>query len=204
MPYAVRRGRQTGVFKTWEECREQVHRYPSARYKKFPSYRQAQNFVEGSDYSSPHSSAGGSDEVYIDGSCRHNGHYGARGGIGVYWGPNNSHNVSERLKGRATNQRAELEAARRAVVQAKTQNKRRLNVNTDSKFTVNGMTNWIHTWKKNGWKTYDGRDVVNKQEFQKLDRLCQGMDVTWRHVPGHSGNVGNEMADQLARRGAMK
>ncbi|KAM4771201.1 ribonuclease H1-like [Rhinophrynus dorsalis] len=204
MPYGVRKGRQTGVYQTWDECREQVDRYPSAQYKKFPSYHEAQNFVERSGQASCHPSAGGSNDVYIDGSCLRNGQEGSRGGIGVYWGPNNPHNVSERLEGRATNQRAELEAARRAVQQARSQNKTSLDINTDSKFTVDGMTKWVPKWKENGWKTSDGRDVVNKKEFENLDKLCTGMDVKWRHVPGHSGNVGNEMADQLARRGAMK
>ncbi|XP_075717259.1 ribonuclease H1-like [Rhinoderma darwinii] len=142
--------------------------------------------------------------VFTDGCCSRNGRSGAQGGIGVYWGPNNPLNVSERLEGRPTNQRAEIEAASRAVEQARDHNFSQLNIHTDSKFTIQGATEWMPRWKENGWKTYSGGDVVHKEEFQRLDRLCEGLDVTWTHVPGHSGNPGNEMADHLARSGARK
>ncbi|XP_053315855.1 ribonuclease H1 [Spea bombifrons] len=211
MPYAVRRGRRPGVYDSWEECKAQVDRFPSARYKKFPSSHEARNFVESDDASSSSSSSyhpyGQRTEqqaVYTDGCCSRNGQHGARGGIGVYWGPNHSLNVSERLEGRQTNQRAEIEAASRALEQAREHNMRAINIHTDSKFTINGATKWVPSWKQNGWKTSAGHDVVNKQDFQKLDNLCQGMDVTWTYVPGHRGNGGNEMADQLARNGARK
>ncbi|KAM8954218.1 ribonuclease H1-like isoform 2-T2 [Pelodytes ibericus] len=213
MPYGVRRGRQTGVYDTWEECRDQVNRYPSASFKKFPSYHQAEDFVHSSDQpsSSSHRRSSGYREgdypapnVYTDGSCSRNGQYGAHGGIGVYWGPENPMNVSERLEGRQTNQRAELKAAAKALEQARSENMTKLNIHTDSKFTVDGMRNWVPTWKENGWKTYNGGDVVNKEDFQKLDNLSQDIQVTWNYVPGHAGNTGNEMADKLARHGARK
>ncbi|KAM5165090.1 ribonuclease H1 [Mantella aurantiaca] len=142
--------------------------------------------------------------VYTDGCCSSNGRYGAKGGIGVYWGPDSSLNVSEKLEGRQTNQRAEIQAACRAVEQAQSQNINRLNICTDSEFTIKGMTEWVPRWKQNDWKTYNGGNVVNKEDFQKLDNLCKEVDVTWSHVPGHSGNMGNERADQLAKSGARK
>ncbi|XP_069829155.1 ribonuclease H1-like [Dendropsophus ebraccatus] len=203
--YAVRRGRQPGVYYNWDECKEQVSRYPYARYKKFPNYEQAQHFMRGSDYSSRSSYRQGlSADVYTDGCCSRNGRYGAKAGIGVYWGPDHPLNVSERLDGRATNQRAEIEAASRAVEQARDHNITNLNVHTDSKFTIKGMTEWVPRWKENGWKTFHGEEVVNKKEFEKLDNLCKDLDVTWTHVPGHRGNSGNEKADHLAKKGARK
>ncbi|KAM4043195.1 ribonuclease H1-like isoform 1-T1 [Anomaloglossus baeobatrachus] len=147
---------------------------------------------------------GRSADVYTDGCCLNNGKSGAEGGIGVYWGPQNPLNVSERMEGRPTNQRAELQAARRAVEQARDNNITRLTLHTDSEYTVKGMTEWMPRWKENGWKTYSGGDVANKAEFQKLDSLCDGIDVNWKHVPGHRGNEGNEVADYLARSGARK
>ncbi|KAJ1150082.1 hypothetical protein NDU88_002880 [Pleurodeles waltl] len=75
--------------------------------------------------------------VYTDGCCASNGRSGARAGIGVYWGENHPLNVSERLSGRQTNQRAEIQAACTAVAQARSQNIKKLDVCTDSKFTIN-------------------------------------------------------------------
>ncbi|XP_056420073.1 ribonuclease H1-like isoform X2 [Hyla sarda] len=161
---------------------------------------------QGNNYSSysNYGDQGKSHNVFTDGCCVRNGKSGAKGGVGVYWGPGNPLNVSERLEGRPTNQRAEIEAARRAVEQARENNYGSVTIHTDSKYTIKGMTEWMPKWKENGFKTYSGGDVVHKAEFQNLDSLCQGLDVTWRHVPGHSGNPGNEMADQLARSGARK
>ncbi|XP_069584146.1 ribonuclease H1-like [Ranitomeya imitator] len=170
--------RQQGAYRNWE----------SRNYSSSGSYRQH----------------GRSADVYTDGCCINNGRYGARGGVGVYWGPGNSLNVSESLEGRPTNQRAELQAARTAIQQARDNNITSLTVHTDSEYTVKGMTEWMPRWKENGWKTYTGGDVANKAEFQALDRLCDGIDVNWRHVSGHSGNSGNEVADHLARSGARK
>uniref|UniRef100_A0A803JPR3 Ribonuclease H1 n=1 Tax=Xenopus tropicalis TaxID=8364 RepID=A0A803JPR3_XENTR len=187
-----------------EECKEQVDRYPNASFKKLPTHSEARNYVRSHETSSPYSSAGRSAQVYTDGCCSRNGQYGANGGIGVYWGPGDSRNVSAKLKGRQTNQRAEIEAACTAVEQARDDNITSLNINTDSRFTIKGMTQWVPRWKENGWKTIDGRDVINKQDFQKLDKACENMDIKWNYVPGHSGSVGNDRADQLAKAGSRK
>lgn len=142
--------------------------------------------------------------VYTDGCCSRNGRLKSRAGIGVYWGPNHPLNVAERLVGRQTNQRAEIQAACKAVEQAKSQNITKLVVYTDSMFTINGITKWIHAWKKNGWKLSTGADVINREDFEKLDKLIKGIDVKWMHIPGHAGFGGNEAADRLAREGAQK
>ncbi|XP_057599191.1 ribonuclease H1 isoform X2 [Hippopotamus amphibius kiboko] len=141
---------------------------------------------------------------YMDGCCSSNGRRRARAGIGVYWGPGHPLNVGIRLPGRQTNQRAEIHAACKAIEQAKTQNINKLVLYTDSMFTINGITNWVRGWKKNGWKTSTGKEVINKEDFVELERLVQGMDIKWMHVPGHSGFIGNEEADRLAREGAKQ
>ncbi|XP_076849241.1 ribonuclease H1 isoform X2 [Brachyhypopomus gauderio] len=140
--------------------------------------------------------------VYTDGCCTGNGRTGARAGIGVYWGPDHPLNVAERLPGRQTNQRAELQAACRALEQARDRNIKKLVLYTDSKFTINGITSWIKTWKTNGWRLKSGGDVVNKADFQKLDKLNAELEVVWMHIPGHAGYTGNEEADRLSRDGA--
>ncbi|XP_046297133.1 ribonuclease H1 isoform X1 [Marmota monax] len=261
MFYAVRRGRRTGVFLTWNECKAQVDRFPAARFKKFASEDEAWAFVrnsvspdgEGSclpeqknthaqesqvkvskrlreplddheeEVSEPSakyvrkntepapalgkdtfSYMGDSVVVYTDGCCSSNGRRRARAGIGVYWGPGHPLNIGIRLPGRQTNQRAEIHAACKAIEQAKAQNISKLVLYTDSMFTINGITNWVQGWKKNGWKTSTGKEVINKEDFVQLEELTHGMDIQWMHVPGHSGFVGNEEADRLAREGARQ
>lgn len=255
MFYAVRRGRRAGVFRTWDECRAQVDRFPAARFRKFPSEEEAWAFVSGAESAGargredelvPESQgkaskrsreppAAGEEHgeprgkhvkqdgeaaplvakdtfsymgdyvvVYTDGCCCSNGRQRARAGIGVYWGPGHPLNVGIRLPGRQTNQRAEIHAACKAIAQAKAQNITKLALYTDSMFTINGITSWVQGWKENGWRTSAGKAVTNKEDFMELDRLVQGMDVQWMHVPGHSGFAGNEAADRLAREGARQ
>ncbi|XP_062064893.1 ribonuclease H1 isoform X2 [Lepus europaeus] len=232
MFYAVRRGRKTGVFLSWDECRAQVNRFPAARFKKFATEDEAWAFVRNS--TSPDGSEGQknkheqesqvkaskrlrepSDEkeeegaepspkhvkqspvtaplvsrdafsylgefvvVYTDGCCSSNGRRRARAGIGVYWGPGHPLNLSIRLPGRQTNQRAEIHAACKAIEQAKAQNIHKLVLYTDSMFTINGITNWVEGWKKNGWRTSTGKEVINKEDFMQLESLTQGMDIQW-------------------------
>ncbi|KAG7254001.1 hypothetical protein CRUP_025045 [Coryphaenoides rupestris] len=142
--------------------------------------------------------------VYTDGCCAGNGRKGAKAGIGVYWGPNHPLNVAEPLAGRQTNQRAEIQAACRALEQASEQNIKKLVIYTDSMFTINGVTKWVKTWKANGWRLKSGGQVTNKEDFEKLDLLNAQLDVVWIHIPGHAGYTGNEQADRLSRLGAAK
>lgn len=265
--YAVRKGFKPGVYQTWEECKNQVDKFPSASFKKFASEQDAWDFVRslsgassseganGCEYevlpprnvpcSSMAVSFGGKrthdeteDEgsscpkraklievpqpktgttssdgftymgdavvVYTDGCCSGNGKHGARAGIGVYWGRDHPRNVAERLLGRQTNQRAELQAACKALEQAKEMNFKKVVLYTDSKFTINGVTSWVKTWKSNGWRLKSGGVIINKDDFQQLDKLNAELDVVWMHIPGHAGYTGNEEADRLSREGAAK
>lgn len=142
--------------------------------------------------------------VYTDGCCSANGRKRARAGIGVYWGCNHPLNVAERLQGRQTNQRAEIQAACKALEQAKEKNIKKLVLYTDSMFTIKGVTKWVKNWKLNGWKLQSGGQVINKDDFIKLDRLNSELEVVWMHIPGHAGYKGNEEADRLSREGAAQ
>ncbi|XP_069033550.1 ribonuclease H1 [Embiotoca jacksoni] len=142
--------------------------------------------------------------VYTDGCCSGNGQKRARAGIGVFWGCNHPLNAAERLEGRQTNQRAEIQAACRALEQAKEKNIRKLVLYTDSMFTINGVTRWVKNWKLNGWRLKSGGPIINKDDFVKLDRLNAELEVVWIHIPGHAGYHGNEEADRLSREGAAK
>ncbi|XP_046877854.1 ribonuclease H1 isoform X3 [Hypomesus transpacificus] len=267
--YAVGKGNKPGVYKTWDECKSQVEKFPHASFKKFASEKEAWAFVRGEIASKvPDVTDGGasqgtvilpkrgpealeyiplgkkrpcvdveeetptkrvklSDEgsqgsplssgtkdgftymgdavvVYTDGCCSGNGKIGARAGIGVYWGRDHPLNVAEPLDGRQTNQRAELQAACKALEQAKEMNIKKLVLYTDSKFTINGVTSWVKNWKLNGWRLNSGGHVINKEDFQQLDKLNGEVEVVWLHVPGHAGYQGNEEADRLSRVGASK
>tara|TARA_Y100001958_G_scaffold155119_1_gene145176 strand:+ start:611 stop:1045 length:435 start_codon:yes stop_codon:yes gene_type:complete len=72
---------------------------------------------------------------------------------------------------------------------------------TDSKYVMDGITQWIQNWKKNNWKTSAKKEVKNKSLWQKLDRLIAFHQVQWHWVKGHSGDPGNETADLLANKG---
>ncbi len=100
----------------------------------------------------------------------------------------------------ATNNQMELAAAIEAL--------RRLQdvdgpvvVYADSSYVLRGISEWIHSWRRRGWKTTSGSDVANREQWQELSALttARGTDtVEWRHVPGHAGVPGNERADAIA------
>ena len=72
---------------------------------------------------------------------------------------------------------------------------------TDSVYVKDGITNWIHGWKKRGWKTAANKPVKNEELWKRLDAANQSHNVTWRWVKGHAGHPENERADELARAG---
>ncbi|HID36013.1 MAG TPA: ribonuclease HI [Ghiorsea sp.] len=98
-----------------------------------------------------------------------------------------------------TNQRMELQAAIEALKALKKPSK--ITIVTDSKYVLHGITEWIHGWKKKGWKNSKKEPVANQELWQALDALNQMHDVDWQWVKGHSGDEGNEKADALARQG---
>jgi len=74
-------------------------------------------------------------------------------------------------------------------------------VTTDSKYVKNGITEWIHNWKRNGWKTAAKKPVKNEDLWRELDDMVAKHQVTWQWVKGHAGHEENERADELANRG---
>ena len=74
-----------------------------------------------------------------------------------------------------------------------------IHLHTDSEYLRQGITTWIHAWKKRGWKTADKKPVKNQDLWERLDQAIATHDVKWHWVKGHSGHVENERADELAR-----
>jgi len=135
-------------------------------------------------------------EIYTDGACRGNP---GPGGWGVWL---KSGEAEKELYGGAeetTNNRMELMAAIQALEvlnQSCT-----IKLHSDSKYVLQGITEWMENWKKRGWKTAAKKPVKNEDLWRRLDTAMQRHDVDWTWVKGHSGNVGNEKADQLANKG---
>ena len=75
-----------------------------------------------------------------------------------------------------------------------------LTIFTDSKYVKTGITEWIHKWKINGWKTANKKIVKNKELWMLLDKQIKRHTINWKWVKGHSNNKFNELADQLARK----
>ena len=135
-------------------------------------------------------------EIFTDGACKGNP---GPGGWGA-WLKNGEHE-KEICGGEpnTTNNRMEL----MAVIEALSALTRPCNVvlHTDSQYVQKGISEWIHGWKKRGWKTASKEPVKNADLWQALDAAQARHQVEWRWVRGHSGHVGNERADQLANRG---
>lgn len=205
--YAVRVGRTPGVFTTWDACKASVDGFKGAVHKKFTTRAQADAWV-GGDVVPPRRQEDVPATrliVYTDGSCTSNGQAGARAGVGVHWLCASYPELSFRLPGHPTNQRAELAAVLAALRQTAT-DPRLLEVRTDSKYTINILTEWMQGWKRRGWTTSSGGDVQNRDLIEALDdalRTRAGR-VTYTHVRGHAGEPGNEAADALACAGGLK
>ncbi|MCK5664330.1 MAG: ribonuclease HI, partial [Thiotrichaceae bacterium] len=76
-----------------------------------------------------------------------------------------------------------------------------VHIHTDSTYVMKGMTEWLGNWKKRGWKTAAKKPVKNEDLWRRLDTVMQKHEIDWTWVKGHSGNFGNEKADQLANKG---
>ena len=139
--------------------------------------------------------------AFTDGACSGNP---GPGGWGVLMQARKGEAVlKERgLKGGeadTTNNRMELFAAIAALEALARPSS--ITVITDSAYVKNGVTTWVHGWKKNGWKTSARKPVKNVDLWQRLDLAQERHDVTWEWVKGHAGHPENERADELARAG---
>ena len=103
-----------------------------------------------------------------------------------------------------TNNRMEMMAVIKALEAIKPGYNGDITLWTDSTYVLKGITEWIHGWKKRGWKKSDKKPVVNVDLWKRLDVLNAERDVTWKWVKGHAGVEGNERADQLAGEGIPK
>jgi ribonuclease HI len=135
-------------------------------------------------------------EIYTDGACR--GNPGA-GGWGVLLISGDKRKTLHGGEPEATNNRMELTAAIEALNALN--GRRSVVLHTDSKYVLDGLTQWLPNWKSRGWKTSAKKPVKNKDLWQALDEAANKHQITWKWVKGHAGDPGNEAADELANRG---
>lgn len=134
--------------------------------------------------------------IYTDGACKGNP------GVGGWGAVLESGAHKKELFGgeqETTNNRMEL----MAVIKALSALKRpcEIKLHTDSQYVLKGITEWISGWKARGWRTASKEPVKNVDLWQALDAACQTHRIEWIWVRGHTGNPGNELADQLANQG---
>ncbi|NES18234.1 MAG: ribonuclease HI [Symploca sp. SIO3E6] len=134
---------------------------------------------------------------YTDGACSGNPGPGGWGTI-IYFTDDSVAEIGG-AEAQTTNNRMEMQAAIAALKVLKTSGQAEsVTLYTDSEYLKNGITKWIKGWKKKGWKTSQGKAVLNQDLWETLDVLNSPL-VEWRYVRGHSGNQGNERSDQVAR-----
>ena len=136
--------------------------------------------------------------IFTDGACSGNPGPGGWGAVLRY------RNTEKELSGgesESTNNRMELVATIMALESLTRPIK--VCLYTDSTYVRDGITKWIHGWRKNGWKTAAKKAVKNVDLWQRLDLAAERHTIDWRWIKGHAGHPGNERADELAREASL-
>ena len=136
-------------------------------------------------------------KVYTDGACKGNP---GPGGWGVYIQSNEDEKELYGGNPETTNNQMEMKAALEALKHLKDEDEV-IELYTDSNYLRQGITEWIHKWKKNNWKTAAKKPVANRDLWIEISDLNEKMTVEWNWVKGHAGDPGNERADELANIG---
>ena len=134
--------------------------------------------------------------IYTDGAC--SGNPGPGGWGAVMLSGESRKEICGGEPG-STNNRMEMMAAIQALEALKKPCK--VDLHTDSTYVMKGISEWIHAWKRRGWRTADNKPVKNDDLWRRLDEARSRHDVKWHWVKGHAGHELNERADELARQG---
>ncbi len=133
-------------------------------------------------------------EIFTDGACL--GNPGPGGWAAILRVGETEKEISGGERA-TTNNRMELMAAIRALEAVKVKSK--IILRTDSRYVMDGITQWLQRWKANGWKTSDKKPVKNAELWRELEAQAARHNIEWRWVRGHSGHAENERVDALAR-----
>jgi len=137
-------------------------------------------------------------DIYADGACKGNP---GPGGWGVLLRSGGREREMFGGETQTTNNRMELTAVIEGLVSLRQRSTVR--VYTDSQYVQKGISEWIHSWKRRGWKTADKKPVKNEDLWRRLDEVARLHEVEWFWVKGHAGHPENERADALANQGIL-
>ena len=138
-------------------------------------------------------------KIYTDGACSGNP---GKGGWGALIQENDNEKKLSGSELNTTNNRMELTAVIKALEHYN--EAKEIEIFTDSKYVMQGITEWIKNWKTNHWKTSQKKDVKNKDLWVLLDSVSAKHDIKWSWVKGHAGDYGNEIADKLATQAILE
>lgn len=133
-------------------------------------------------------------EIYTDGACRGNPGPGGWGALLRFQGKEKTLSGAEAM---TTNNRMEMMAVISAL-EALKHPRYAVELTTDSRYVMDGVTKWLPAWKERGWKTASKKPVKNADLWQRLDELVVRQKINWHWVKGHSGHTENELVDELA------
>ena len=219
--YAVAKGLQQGIFNTWAECKTNTYGFKGAVFKKFDTMKEAEKFildnskieisiikpttpktpkvieVEDSLFEPDY-------YVYTDGSCSNNGKEDALAGIGIYFGENDTRNVSQRVIGKQSNNTAELGAILYLydIIESDILSGKKIGIVSDSEYAIRCATTYGKSCEMDGWK----KDIPNKNIVKKIFELYNGKsNIKFLHIMAHTEksdvhSIGNEAADILANK----
>ena len=218
--YAIKVGKGgSQIVNSWYECKRAVHKYSGAVYKSFPTKPEAIAYLNDTvprkkqtptiktttayTHDLMVSETANKVVMYTDGACSGNNRKTAKtAGCGVYVPWSTDQNISEKLPWPPfTNTRAELYAVILALTKVKVPAEKNILIYTDNDFTVKCVNDYIPKWQRTDWKTSTGKEVLNQDLLHKLADLMDTTTFEIKHIPGHAGIQGNEIADTLAVQG---
>lgn len=211
MYYAVAIGKNSGIYHSWSECKEQIHGISNAKFKKFNKLDDAQKFIQSNSILLQMNITLDNTEknefyCFTDGSCLNNGKKNSIASWAVIFPEHPSYNSSKIIIDHPTNNRGELLAIINAIeISNEIYQNKPLYIYTDSEYVINCMTKWIKKWKINGWINSKNKPVENKDLLQNLDSLISFKIIHFKWVHAHSNlsdwkSKYNNEVDNLAKK----
>jgi ribonuclease HI len=196
--YAVRRGRETGIFDSWKECQKQVSGYSGSEFKSFLNTEEALEYLQKKEQKVDKKAI----KVYTDGACSGNGTPSAKAGIGIFFKEGDSRNFSGQVRGKQTNNVAEVKAIIKVyqILKKEINNGKSVIIYSDSRYAIRAATDYGRKQEEKDWKN----DIPNKDLVKKIYNLYKDkQNVDFRYIAAHTGlddpdSKGNAEADRLA------
>jgi ribonuclease HI len=211
--YAVKTGRNPGIYATWAECKDQIDGFPRAQYKKFSTKEAADAFIAATymishvrpvlqicpfekthDYiPTKWTQFGGEYYIFTDGSYQSKTH---ASGIAVFFGSQHPSNIGEYYEGLTSNQcelMAILYALQVIIKHSDSLTGAHINIVSDSEYSINCVTKWVTKWRANGWKASTGEEIKNRKIIANCDKCVQhlassdvGIVLNFVHINSHT------------------